>query len=107
MFVAMNRFQVTPGSEAEFERIWRERETHLQEVTGFVQFALLRGAAGEYISHSTWRDRDAFVAWTESEQFKMGHRQGGSMAGVLAGPPQLNTYEAALVETPAGRILGD
>jgi heme-degrading monooxygenase HmoA len=106
MFIAMNRFQVTPGGEAEFERIWRERESHLQEVPGFVQFALLRGVDGEYVSHSTWRDRDAFTAWTESEQFRMGHRQGGSMASILAGPPTLRTYEAAIVETPAGRTIG-
>lgn len=105
MFIAMNRFQVNPGHEAEFERIWRERESHLATVPGFVQFALLRGTDGEYISHSTWHDRDAFVAWTESEQFRMGHRQGGSMVGVLAGPPQLGTYEAAIVETPTGRTL--
>jgi heme-degrading monooxygenase HmoA len=106
MFVAMNKFQVTAGGEAEFERIWRERESHLATVPGFVQFALLRGDEGEFISHSTWRDRAAFVAWTESQQFAQGHRQGGSLAGILAGPPQLRTYEAAIVETPAGRTVG-
>ena len=105
MFVAMNNFKVAGDRTADFERIWRERESYLQEVPGFVQFALLKAdAEGEYISHSTWQDRDAFVAWTQSEAFAAGHRQ-GSLMGVLEGPPQLSTYEALIVETPEGRAV--
>lgn len=104
MFIAMNVFRVKPGQEAEFERIWRERDSHLGDVPGFVQFALLRGEDGEYVSHSTWRDRAAFVAWTESEQFARGHRGGSRMGEILAGPPQLRAYDAAIVETPEGRV---
>lgn len=97
MFVAMNHFRVAPGKGAEFEQIWATRETHLRGVPGFVRFALLRGdAEGEYISHSTWRDRAAFTAWTQSEAFVAGHRQGGSLMGVLAGPPQVKLYDAVL-----------
>lgn len=101
MFIAMNRFNVAPGREADFEKIWQERETYLQGVPGFVQFALLRSDnAGEYISHSTWRDRQSFVDWTQSPAFTAGHRQ-GSLMGVLKGPPQIGLYEAVIVETPA------
>ena len=96
MFVAMNRFKVKTGQEREFERIWRERETHLQGVAGFQQFALLRAdTPGEYISHSTWSDRESFIAWTQSEAFGAGHRQ-GSLMGVLDGPPAVSLYEAVL-----------
>lgn len=96
MFIAMNRFRVTPGKEPEFERIWRERETYLDGVPGFVRFALLRSdTPGEYVSHSTWRDRDAFIAWTQSPAFVAGHRQ-GSLMGILAGPPQVSLYEAVM-----------
>ena len=101
MFIAMNRFNVSPGREADFETIWRERETYLQGVPGFVQFTLLRSDnAGEYISHSTWRDRQSFIDWTQSPAFRAGHRQ-GSLMGVLQGPPQIGLYEAVIVETPA------
>ena len=106
MFVAMNKFQIAAGREDEFERIWRERESQLHEVPGFIQFALLRGDDGEFISHSTWQDRAAFIAWTESDHFVRGHRQGGSLAGIVEGPPQLRTYEAAIVETAEGRTVG-
>jgi len=104
MFIAMNNFKVAPGKEAEFERVWRERQSYLSAVPGFVQFCLLRAdAPGEYISHSTWEAREAFVAWTQSDAFVQGHRQGGSLMGVLEGPPQLKTYDAVIVETPQGR----
>jgi len=98
MFVAMNRFKVMGGKEDEFEGIWRGRQSYLKGVAGFVQFALLKSeGAGEYISHSTWADRDSFIAWTQSEAFAAGHRQ-GSLAGILEGPPQVSTYEAVIVE---------
>jgi heme-degrading monooxygenase HmoA len=102
VFVAMNIFKVTKGHEDEFERAWRERRSYLREVPGFVQFALLRGdAEGEYISHSVWRSRESFLAWTKSEAFAAGHNQ-SSLAGVLSGPPQLRTYEGIIVEEPDG-----
>jgi heme-degrading monooxygenase HmoA len=99
MYVAMNRFRVASGREGDFERVWKERESYLKGVPGFIRFALLRAEAGsEYVSHSTWRDRESFIAWTQSEAFVAGHRQGGSLAGILEGPPQLSTYEAVIAE---------
>jgi heme-degrading monooxygenase HmoA len=96
MFIAMNNFKVAPGKEAEFEQIWKTRDTYLHDVPGIVRFALLRGDAdGEYVSHSTWESRDAFIAWTQSEAFVAGHRQ-GSLMGILAGPPQVKLYESVL-----------
>ena len=96
MFIAMNRFKVVGGKEADFEDIWQGRRSYLKEVPGFVQFALLKSEV-EYVSHSTWTDRDSFIAWTQSEAFAAGHRQ-GSLAGILDGPPQVSTYEAIIVE---------
>ena len=88
--------------EREFEEIWRARETHLNSVPGFVRFALLSSdAEGEYISHSTWESRDAFVKWTQSDAFVQGHRQGGSLMGVLEAPPAVKTFEA-VIEQEAG-----
>lgn len=101
MFIAMNNFRVNPGQEEAFEARWRDRETYLDQVPGFIEFALLRGdEQGEYISHSVWRDRASFDAWTKSEAFAAGHRQ-GSVAGVLAGHPVVRLYEAVIVERTA------
>ncbi len=95
MFIAMNRFQVLPGRGDDFERIWRERDTYLDGVPGFIRFALLRGHDGEYVSHSMWASREAFDAWTNSDSFRKSHAQ-GSLAGILAGPPAIGLYDAVL-----------
>ena len=34
MFIAMNRFKVIHGSEADFETVWTSRDTHLRDVPG-------------------------------------------------------------------------
>ena len=96
MYIATNNFKVVPGKESEFEEIWKNRDSHLKGVPGILRFALLRGDNGEYISHSTWESKDAFIAWTQSEAFIAGHRGGGSMMGILAGPPVLKAYESVI-----------
>jgi heme-degrading monooxygenase HmoA len=99
MFVAMNNFKVNAGREDDFEKQWRERETFLEGVPGFVEFMLLKSdSTGDYISHTTWKDRQAFIDWTQSESFAKGHRQ-GSVAGVLDGPPVIGLFDAVLVAT--------
>lgn len=98
MFIAMNRFAITPGREADFETAWRKRRSFLDSVPGFVRFALLKGdAAGDYVSHTTWVSRAAFEAWTTSEAFRAGHGQ-SELSGVIQGHPEVILYEAVLVD---------
>ena len=105
MFIAMNRFQVKPGSEDAFEQVWINRESYLEDVPGFVEFALLRGPASEdhtlFATHTVWQSRDAFEAWTKSEAFRKAHAGAGGNAGLYAGPPKLELFEATQVVTPA------
>jgi len=97
MFIAMNHFDVEPARADEFEARWRERETHLAEVPGFVRFALLRGSEpGRYVSHSTWVSRDAFEAWTRSEAFRQAHAGARMPTGVLRGHPRVELFDAVL-----------
>lgn len=107
MYIAMNHFKVTPGREGEFEESWRNRRSYLQEVPGFIQFSLLkREGDGGYASHTVWESKEAFVAWTESPAFAAGHRQ-GSVAGVLMGPPQVELWDAIMVQekvAEAGKV---
>ena len=103
MFVAMNRFRVVPASERDWERIWKERETYLQEVPGLVQFALLRGdEEGDYVSHTIWRDRAAFEAWTRSEAFRKGHAQGSLAGQCWPARRELGLFQAVIREEPGG-----
>ena len=100
MFIAMNRFRIARGREAEFERLWSERDSHLDGAPGFLEFRLLRGPEEEdhtlYASHSTWRDRDAFVAWTRSEAFRKAHADAGAARGLYLGHPHFEGFESIL-----------
>ena len=100
MFIAMNRFKIAKGAEAGFEKVWRERETFLDEVPGFQSFALLKGPERDdhvlYASHSVWASRDAFEAWTESDAFRRAHRQASAPKGTYLGHPELETFEAVV-----------
>ena len=82
MFIAMNRFQVIKGNEKAFEQIWLSRDSYLGSVPGFVEFHLLRGPEAEdhtlYASHTIWKSRDSFYAWTKSEAFRAAHANAGS-----------------------------
>ena len=100
MFIAMNRFSIVPGHEETFERIWRERETHLQGVPGFRKFNLLRGPSAEdhtlYASHSEWDSREDFEAWTRSEAFRKAHAGAGGARDIYMGPPRFEGFEVVL-----------
>ena len=47
MYIAMNRFKVTKGSEEDFETVWKTRDSQLDQVPGFVEFRLLKGPEAE------------------------------------------------------------
>lgn len=100
MFVAMNRFQIVRGREADFERVWSERDTHLDGVPGFMEFRLLRGAESEdhtlYASHSIWADRESFEAWTRSEAFRKAHAGAGERRDLYLGHPEFEGFETVL-----------
>lgn len=96
MYVAMNRFRVQLGSEGAFEDVWRNRKGRLDEMDGFVEFHLLRGAEREdhtlYASHTVWRDRDAFEAWTKSDQFRDAHKSAGAHKPLYLGHPEFEGF---------------
>lgn len=98
MFVAMNRFRVEKGAEAEFETVWKGRRSHLKEVPGFRGFHLLRGPEAAdhtlFASHSVWESRAAFEAWTKSEAFRAAHRDAGATKPLYRGAPELELFEA-------------
>ncbi|HXC11441.1 MAG TPA: antibiotic biosynthesis monooxygenase [Stellaceae bacterium] len=97
MFIAMNRFKVVPGAQAEFERVWTTRDSHLGEVPGFVAFHLLRGPEHEdhvlYSSHTLWRSRADFEAWTRSDAFRRAHSDAGSNRPLYLGHPEFEGFE--------------
>ena len=100
MFLAMNRFKIALEYEEGFEKIWKERDSYLNEVDGFVSFNLMKGAVTEeyvlYASHSVWQSKHAFEAWTKSEHFRKAHAQASVPKGTYLGPPDLELFDAVI-----------
>ena len=100
MYVAMNRFRIALGKEEGFEKLWRERESHLDGVPGFKEFHLLRGPSDGsetlYASHSVWSSKAAFEAWTESEEFRRAHSRARSPEGTVLAHPRFEGFEVVL-----------
>jgi len=96
MFIAMNRFKVVKGAEADFEKVWSSRKTHLDEFSGFIEFHLLKGPEREdhvlYASHTIWRSKADFEAWTKSEQFRKVHASAGSAKPLYLGHPEFEGF---------------
>ena len=100
MYIAMNRFRIILGKEDIFENIWKGRDTHLKDVSGFINFNLVKGEADDestlYASHSTWESQDAFIAWTKSEAFKLAHKNAGQHKDIYIGHPVFEGFNIVL-----------
>lgn len=100
MYIAMNRFQIAIGRERDFENLWRQRDSSLDDVEGFLEFHLLRGPTDEnatlFASHTVWNSREAFETWTNSEAFRKAHAQARAPEGTYLGHPVFEGFEVVL-----------
>jgi heme-degrading monooxygenase HmoA len=101
MYLAMNRFRIAPGREEDFVAHWRNRNSYLNEVPGFVSFNLMRAPGNDdytlFASHAVWESEQAFIDWTHSEAFRKAHEAAAkSPRDFYLGPPQLEVFESVL-----------
>ena len=100
MYIAMNRFKITLGRENDFENIWKERDTHLENVPGFKKFNLIKGKKQDthrlYASHSEWNSEEDFINWTKSESFRLAHKNAGEHKNLYLGAPNFEGFEVVL-----------
>ena len=100
MFIAMNRFKIKIGKEKQFEDVWKNRETYLDNVSGFKDFHLIKGDTTDefslYASHSVWESDEAFLDWTKSEAFKLAHKSAGQNKDLYIGHPQFEGFNVVL-----------
>ena len=72
-------------------------DTHLRDVAGFLEFHLLHGPEREdhvlYTSHTIWRSRADFEAWTRSEAFRLAHYSAGQNRPLYLGHPEFEGFE--------------
>ena len=76
--------------------IWRNRETHLEKVPGFLSFNLIKGKTAEdyiiYASHTTWKSQQDFLAWA----FRRAHKNAGAHSEFYLGHPEFEGFEVVL-----------
>lgn len=107
-YIAMNRFQVEKADCQAFETMWQQRESYLDEMSGFVSFYLLRGPERDgqvlYSTHTVWATKADFEAWTKSEAFRKAHARAGEAGKRLfVGHPQFEGFEAIQTQLPGER----
>lgn len=101
MFLAMNRFRIALGKEDAFVEHWRDGNSYLNDVPGYVSFNLLRAPSGEdhtlFVSHTVREREQAFVDWTKSEAFRKAHlAAANSPRNFYLGPPLQELFESVL-----------
>jgi len=100
MYIAMNRFKILLGKEQDFESIWKTRETHLENVPGFMEFHLVKGNQEAnhtlYASHSKWTSKADFLNWTKSEAFRKAHKGAGVHSKIYIGHPIFEGFEVII-----------
>ena len=96
MYIAMNRFQIIKGNEDAFEQLWKNRESYLDEVEGFLGFNLIKSKTYKdytlYASHSTWKSEEDFISWTKSDAFRKAHQGAGTNKHLYLGSPQFEGF---------------
>ncbi|OCG07124.1 antibiotic biosynthesis monooxygenase [Gilliamella sp. wkB178] len=103
MYIVMNRFKIKRGSEDAFIEIWRNRETHLNEMKGFNRFYFLQGKTEQeytlFSSFAEWETKADFEAWVNSEQFHATHRNTSSRPNnrdIYFEPAELEFFDVIL-----------
>ena len=93
MFIAMNRFRVRRGCEADFEAVWLNRDVFINREPGFVAFHMLKGPQTDecslYVSHTIWASREAFRELDAVGKFSRGAQRRGREQAALSGRPAL------------------
>jgi hypothetical protein len=99
MFIAMNRFRVASGREQDFESIWMNRQSYLEEVPGFIEFHLLRGPSenGAVLRVAFGMEKPEGVRRLDQLRIvSKGARPGPSSRRNIPRPPQFEGFDVVL-----------
>ena len=93
MIVVANRVPVTKGLERAFEERFRSRAHKVDGMPGFIRNEILRPIQSDYYVILTyWKSKEAFIAWTESKEFKEAHKS-RPPAEMFSGPNVFEMHE--------------
>ena len=113
MIVVSNRIHVAPGHEAAFEKRFEGRAGLVEHHPGFIRLEILRptsvkmhgttmGGSDYYVVLTYWEDEQAFLNWTESDDFRLAHANRPPKE-MFAGPNVFEMHEVIQTADPRSR----
>ena len=81
MITVANRIYVAPEYQDTFEERFQNRARLVDRMPGFISNQVLRPVndGDPYIVFTLWESRKDFENWVESEEFRKGHAQSGTL----------------------------
>jgi heme-degrading monooxygenase HmoA len=112
MIVVSNRIQVALGHEEAFEKRFEGRARLVENSPGFIRLEILRprtvqmhgkplGGSDYYVVLTYWENEQAFIDWTESDDFRTAHASRPPKE-MFSGP---NVFEMHEIIQLAGRPI--
>ncbi len=93
MIVVANRIPVAKGFEKAFEERFKSRARKVDSMPGFIRNEVLRPVeSGYYVVLTYWENKDCFITWTESKEFKEAHKS-KPPAGMFSGANVFEMHE--------------
>lgn len=76
MYIVTNRVMVNAEFKEQFEERFRARAGQVDKQAGFVRMDVMRPLEEDvpFLVMTVWQDEKAFLAWVESEDFKLAHQ---------------------------------
>ena len=99
MISVANRIYVNPEYAEQFEERFRNRAHLVDGMPGFISNKVLRPVKKDdpYIVLTFWESREEFKNWVNSEEFRKGHSQSGSLPEeAFTGENKLEIHEIFL-----------
>ena len=81
MITVANRIYVAPEYGEAFEARFRNRDRLVDGMPGFISNQVLRpvNEGDPYVVFTLWESRKDFENWVESDEFRKGHAQSGTL----------------------------
>lgn len=100
MIVVMNKFNIKNEFVDEFIERWKNRNSYLSSVEGFVEFHLLKASPETNYcvvsSFVKWQNFKSFENWTKSNEFKKAHANASETAHMHFKNANLEIYEVVI-----------
>lgn len=106
MFISINHIPIKQGREADFEKLFRDRERAVEDQPGFHSLDLLKPGmkmlmggkpeqtVNEYQVLTRWESEESFRGWIHSDAFKRAHSREVD-ATIFDGKSYLTLHETA------------